>query len=116
MKKIFLRTGAFYQSETKSLSDDLELSELLNIPVTETPKETVVCNCKSELSELKKRVDDLTNLLTTKTKDMFSEENLIYSLKEETASEHNLSSFNDDKPASVTSKKMVTKKAVAKKK
>jgi len=57
--KIFLRTGAWYSSETPALTDDLELSSLLtNQPAI--PKDTVVCNCKSEIAALNERIDILT--------------------------------------------------------
>lgn len=102
--KIFLRTGAWYQSETKALTDDLELSELLGNPIAVTPKETVVCNCKKDIAALNERIDVLTTALNDK-------------LKQEKLPIQSLSDFNDElnKPAEIYSKKMVTKSTVAKK-
>lgn len=64
--KIFLRTGAFYQAETKSLTDDLDITELFsekNI-VTHLKEETAF---EKTISELNKRVDDLTKKLSNVT-------------------------------------------------
>lgn len=112
--KIFLRTGAWYSSETPHLESDLELYSLLKNTTTVNPKETVICNCKNEIAALNERIDILTKAVNDK--DLFSKENIIATLKEETASEHNLSSLANNKPASDTSKKMVTEKQKAKKK
>lgn len=76
--KTFIRVGSFYLSETPALDGDLDIAELFsekNIIATlkeetafEKPLEQF-CNCKNEIKELNKRIDDLVKLANEKPKE-----------------------------------------------
>lgn len=97
MKK-FLRTNAFYYAESKQLPDDIDITDWVGSSEMFSEKNIlhtlpVETTFEKSISDLNKRIDDLTKLVNEPKKEI----------------------VKDDKPASVTSK-IVSKKDTEKKK